>query len=162
MRTQTQKGIPRQTHSHTHSLSCLLSRDPQALADDVQTLTEFVNEAALLGALHHPCLTRLDGLYVIETDVQEFPVLQLVLAIELCTGGACVHVYVCVYVYVCVHVCVCVCVCMCVYVWTAQAHAQNSTPPASCHPCRNANGVSCRHRGGRCKHAPPRACAPHA
>ncbi|EGD75667.1 TKL/MLK/TAK1 protein kinase [Salpingoeca rosetta] len=59
----------------------------KALEDDVEAISEFINEAALLAALDHPCLTRLHGIYTRETDNQGFPVLELVLVIELCTGG---------------------------------------------------------------------------
>lgn len=59
----------------------------QALSDEVESITEFVNEAALLAALDHPCLTKLHGLYISELPEQDFPVLELVLVIELCSGG---------------------------------------------------------------------------
>eukprot|EP00043_Microstomoeca_roanoka_P009909 m.94550 g.94550 ORF g.94550 m.94550 type:complete len:643 (+) comp14729_c1_seq2:36-1964(+) len=59
----------------------------KAFEDDGETVSDFINEAALLAALDHPCLTKLYGVYIHETVDQGFPVLELVLVIELCCGG---------------------------------------------------------------------------
>eukprot|EP00055_Hartaetosiga_balthica_P007799 m.27468 g.27468 ORF g.27468 m.27468 type:complete len:652 (-) comp5942_c0_seq1:154-2109(-) len=59
----------------------------RAFEQDGDTVAEFVNEAALLASLRHECLTSLFGVYVTETEYQGFPVLDLVLVIELCEGG---------------------------------------------------------------------------